>query len=171
MNSQSKKSTQIIQGILTGIGLWVFGHLLSGRLSFVEDIELYKTGPLIFAFPVLFAVTCILVANYSIKTGKGIYYKTSTISFSLPAFCWVISYLLSFIIELRIPVISFIADIMLLILSLPCVSMVSVYSQLLTVIGTGVDGIKLILISGAYFLPMLIGIIMSIKIYKDKSEI
>ncbi len=33
MNTQSRKSTQIFQGILTGIGLWIFGHLLSGRLS------------------------------------------------------------------------------------------------------------------------------------------
>lgn len=167
MNTQSKKSTQIIQGILTGIGLWIFGHLLSGRLSFVEDIELYSTGPLVFAFPVVFAITCILIAKYSVKTGKDIYYKTSLIYFLLPAFCWAISYLISFIMELQIPVISRVADILQLIFLLPCIAMVSIYSQLLNVIGTGVDGIKLVLISVAYFLPMLIGIIMSIKIYKD----
>ena len=58
-----KKSTQIIQGVFTGIGLWIFGHLLSGRLSFVEDIELYPTGPLIFAFPIVFAIACIYCKN------------------------------------------------------------------------------------------------------------
>lgn len=169
MNTQIKKSSQIIQGILTGIGLWVFGHLLSGRLSFVEDIELYKTGPLIFAFPILFAVFCILVANYSVKTGKGIYYKTSIICFLLPAFCWMISAPLSLVIGSKIPVISSIADILQLILLLPCVSMVSIYNQLAIVIGIETDGIKLVLISVAYFLPMLAGILMSIIIYRHQS--
>ena len=168
MNTQ-KKSTQIIQGVFTGIGLWIFGHLLSGRLSFVEDIELYPTGPLIFAFPIVFAIACILVAKHSVKYGKNAYYKTSIICFSLPAFCWVISLLLGFVMELKIPVISFIADVMQIIFILPCIAIVSIYSQLLTVIGTGTDGIKLFLISVAYFLPMLAGIIISLKIYKDKS--
>lgn len=170
MNTQSKKSAQIWQGILTGIGLWFFGHLLSGRLSFVEDIELYPTGPLVFAFPLVFAIACILVAKYSVKVNKDVYYKTSIICFLLPAFCWVISLLLSFIMELKIPGISFIADVMQLILVLPCVAMLSIYYQLLTVIGTDTDGIKLILISVTYFLPMLVGVLISIKIYKDKSK-
>lgn len=170
MNTQTKKSTQIIQGVLTGIGLWIFGHLLSGRLSFVEDIELYPTGLLIFAFPIVFAIACILIVNHSVKYGKNVYYKTSIICLSLPAICWIISYLLSFIMEKKIPVISIIADCMQLLFVLPCVAMFSIYSQLLTVIGTGTDGIKLILISVAYFLPMLAGIFISLKIYKDKSE-
>lgn len=165
MNTQIKKSIQIFQGILTGIGLWIFGHLMSGRLSFVEDIELYPTGPLVIAFPFIFAAACILVAKYSAKTKKDVYYKTSMICFSLPALCWIISMLLSFIMELKLPVISFIADVIQLVFILPCVAMVSIYSQLLTVIDTGTDGIKLILI-----IPMLIGMLISIKIYKDNSE-
>ena len=48
--------------------------------------------------------------------------------------------------------------------------MSSIYYQLLTVIGTDADGIKLILISVTYFLPMLVGVLISIKIYKDKSK-
>ena len=72
--------------------------------------------------------------------------------------------------ELKIPGISFIADVMQLILVLPCVAMLSIYYQLLTVIGTDTDGIKLILISVTYFLPMLVGVLISIKIYKDKSK-
>lgn len=165
MNTQIKKSIQIFQGILTGIGLWIFGHLMSGRLSFVEDIELYPTGPLVIAFPFIFAAACILVAKYSAKAKKDVYYKTSMICFSLPAVCWIISMLLSFIMELKLPVISFIADVIQLVFILPCVAMVSIYSQLLTVIDTGTDGIKLILI-----IPMLIGMLISIKIYKDNSE-
>ena len=168
MNTQ-KKSTQIIQGVLTGIGLWIFGHLLSGRLSFVEDIELYPTGPLIFAFPIVFAIACILVAKHSVRYGKSVYFKTSIICFSIPAFCCVISLLLEFVMELKLPVISFIADVMQIIFVFPCVALVSIYNQLLTVVGDGSDGIKLILISVAYFLPMLAGVIISLKIYKDKS--
>ena len=71
--------------------------------------------------------------------------------------------------DAKLPVISFIADVMQIIFVFPCVAIVSIYSQLLTVIGTGTDGIKLFLISVAYFLPMLAGIIISLKIYKDKS--
>ena len=59
MNTQSKKSAQIFQGILTGLGVWIVGHLMSGRLSFVEDLELYPTGLLVFAFPFVFAVQLI----------------------------------------------------------------------------------------------------------------
>jgi hypothetical protein len=169
MNTQ-KESTQIIQGVLTGIGLWIFGHLLSGRLSFVEDIELYPTGPLIFAFPIVFAIACILVAKHSVRYGKSVYFKTSMLCFSLPAFCWVISFLLGVVMDAKLPVISFIADVMQIIFVFPCVAIVSIYSQLLTVIGIGTDGIKLLLISVAYFLPMLAGIIISLKLYKDKSE-
>ena len=110
MNTQSKKSTQIFQGILTGIGIWIVGHLMSGRLSFVEDIELYPTGKLVFAFPFVFAAACILIAKYSAKTGKATYYKTSLICFFLPIVSMLVSQLLSFISELRIPVISAIAE-------------------------------------------------------------
>ncbi len=167
MNAQYKKSTQIFQGILTGIGLWIFGHLLSGRLAFVEDIELYPTGPLIFVFPFVLAASCILIAKYSVKTGKDTYFKTSIICLSLPVFCLVIAMLLGFVMELTIPGISGAADIMQLIFILPCVSILSIYSQLLDVIGSGTDGIKLILISIAYFIPFIVGTVISIKIYRD----
>lgn len=170
MSTKSKKSTQIFQGILTSIGLWIFGHLLSGRLAFVEDIELYPTGHLVIAFPFVFAAACILVAKYSVKAGKDTYYKTSMVCFSLPAFCWIISMILSFIMELKLPIISFIADVIQLIFILPCVAMLSIYSQLVTAIGTDTDGIKLVLISAAYFIPMLAGMLISIKIYKDNSK-
>ena len=170
MSTENKKSAQIFWGILTGIGLWFFGHLMSGRLAFVEDIELYPTGPLVIAFPFIFAAACISVSKYSVKTNKDIYYKTSMICFSLPAFCWIISYLLSLIMELRIPVISFIADILQLIFIFPCIAAMSIFYQLLTVIGNGTDGIKLFLICTAYCIPMIAGLLISLKIYKDKSE-
>ena len=169
MNTQRKKSTQIFLGILSGIGIWIIGHLMSGRLAFVENLELYPTGPLVFGFPLIFAAACVLIAKYAVKVNEGAYFKTSIICFSLPAFCWVVSNILSYIIELKLPVVSFVADILVLIFVFPCIAMLSIYYQFLDVIGNDFDGIKLVLISAVYILPMIIGILVSLKIYKDKS--
>ena len=145
MNTANKKSTQIFLGILSGIGLWAFGHLLSGRLSFVEDIVLFPAGPLVLIFPFLFIAACILVAKHSAKTGKDIYYKTSIICFATPAICWIMSQLFSFIFELNIPVISSIADILVLVFMLPSIGMFSMYVQISNVIGLETYGIQSIL--------------------------
>ncbi len=170
MNRKSKKSTQIFLGILTSIGLWIIGHLLSGRFAFVEDIELYPAGPLVIIFPFVFAAACILVVKYSVSAGKYTYYKTSMIVFTLPAVCFLICNLFSYIVELRIPVVSSIADFFVVIFMIPTIAMFSIYYQLLDLIGTGTDGIKLILVKTAYFFPMLAGMLISFKIYKDSSK-
>ena len=108
---KTKKSTQIFLGFLSSVGLWAFGHLLSGRLSFVEDIVFFNAGPLVLIFPFVFIAACILVAKYSAKAGKDIYYKSAIIFFAMPAVCWIMSQLFSFIFELNIPIVSSIADI------------------------------------------------------------
>lgn len=169
MNTKSKKSAQIFLGILTGIVVWIIGHLMSGRLSFVEDMELYPTGPLVLIFPFVFAAACMLVAKYSAKSGKDVYYKTSMICFSLPPVCLEMAQLFAYIMELKVPIISRIADVVALIFTLPTIAMFSIFYQLLDFIGTGTDGIKLVLIIASYFLPMLAGVLISIKIYKDNS--
>ena len=168
MNMKREKMMQILHGILTGIVLWIIGHLLSGRLSFVEDIELYPTGPLVFVFPFIVAATCILIAKYSAKYRKGIYYVTSLICLFLPAICWIISLLLEYIMELRIPVVSFVADIILLIFILPCIAMLSMIYQVVYITGADGNGIMLMIIPVVYFLPMIAGMLISIKIYKNK---
>ncbi len=170
MNTVNKKSTQIFYGILTGIGLWVFGHLLSGKLSFVEDIDLYNTGILVFLFPYIFALCCILVAKYSVKSKNLIYFKTSLICFTLPAFCAAVTFLLGFIMELKIPVISSIADISQLIFILPVVPALSIFYKMLELFGTETDGIKLVLLIALNLLPIIIGLIFSIKIYYDNCD-
>ena len=167
MNTQIKKSTQIFQGILTGIGLWIFGHLLSGRLAFVENMELYPTGPLVILFPFVFIAACILVAKYSVKTGNDVYYKASIISFVVPVLCWIIFLLLNIITEVKVPVLSSVAEIVLVVFIFPCVPVFSIFWQFLTVIGSNAVGIKMVLPGIVYFLPMLIGMLISIKIYKD----
>lgn len=169
MNTQSKKSTQIFQGILSGIGIWIVGHLMSGRLAFVENIELYPTGPLVFAFPLVFAIACILIAKYAVKANKGTYFKSSIICFSLPALCWAVCNLLAVIMELKVPAISFVADILALIFTFPCVAMLSIYWQFLDVIGNDIDGIKMFFVSFIFIIPMIIGVLVSLKIYKDNS--
>ena len=168
MNTQTKKSTQIFQGIFTGIGMWIFGHLLSGRLAFVENIELYPTGPLVILFPFVFAGVCILIAKHSVGVGKDTYFITSMICFWVPVLCLIISMLLGFAMEINVPVISHIFDILQLIFIFPSVATLSIYYQFLYSIGTDADGIVLILISVAYLVPMIVGTIVSIKIYKDE---
>lgn len=167
MNTQIKKLTQIFQGILTAIGLWVFGHLLSGRLAFVEDIELYPTGPLVILFPFVFIAACILVAKYSVRTGKDVYYKASIISFAFPVFCWIIYLLLNFITEVKVPVLSSVAEIGIVIFMFLIVPVFSIFYQFLSVIGSYPEAIEMILPSIVFFSPMFIGMLISIKIYKD----
>lgn len=167
MNRKNKKSTQIFLAFLSSVGLWAFGHLLSGRLSFVEDIEIFPAGPLVLIFPFVFIASCILVAKYSAKSGKDIYYKSSMIFFAMPAVCWIVSQLSSFIFELNIPIVSSIADILVVIFMLPGVGMFSMYVQVLKVVGIEAYGLQTVLLSVIFFIPMLIGILCSVKVYKN----
>lgn len=167
MNTQIKKSTQIFQGILTAIGLWGFGHLLAGRIVLGDDIELYPTGPLVILFPFVFIAVCILVAKYSVRTGKDVYYKASIISFAVPVFCWIIYLLLMLLLEVDIPVLSYVAEISIVIFMFLIVPVFSIFYQFLIVIGSYPEAIEMILLSIVYFSPMLIGMLISIKIYKD----
>ena len=164
---KAKKSTQIFLAFLSSVGLWAFGHLLSGRLSFVEDIVFFSAGPLVLIFPFIFIAACLLVAKHSAKTGKTIYYKSSIVFFAMPAVCWIMSQLFSFIFELNIPIISFIADILVVVFMLPSIGMFSMYVQISNVLGIDTYGMQSVLLSVIFFIPMLIGILYSIKVYKD----
>ena len=164
---KTKKSTQIFLAFLSSVGLWAFGHLLSGRLSFVEDIVFFSAGPLVLIFPFVFIAACTLVAKHSAKTGKDIYYKSSIVFFAMPAVCWIMSQLFSFIFELNIPVLSSIADILVVVFTLPSIGMFSMYVQASNVLGIDTYGMQSVLLSVIFFIPMLIGILYSIKVYKD----
>ena len=170
MNGQNSKAKEILLGIATGIGLWIFGHLLSGRLSFVEDIELYPTGPLVFLFPFVFIAACILVAKYSAKNGRDIYFKSSLICCVLPMVCLIISFIVEFIMRLRIPVISITADFMQLIFVIPSVPAVSIFYQMFLCLGFEFSNAWPFLITVSIIL-IIAGFIISIKIYKNKLEI
>ena len=164
---KTKKSTQIFLAFLSSVGLWAFGHLLSGRLSFVEDIVIFSAGPLVLIFPFVFIVACILVAKHSAKTGKDIYYKSSIVFFAMPAVCWIMSQLFSFIFELNIPIISSIADILVVVFMLPSIGMFSMYVQISNIIGIETYGMQSVLLSAIFFAPMLIGILYSVKVYRS----
>ena len=164
---KTKKSTQIFLAFLSSVGLWVFGHLLSGRLSFVKDIVIFPAGPLVLIFPFVFIVACILVAKHSAKTGKDIYYKSSIVFFAMPAVCWIMSQLFSFIFELNIPIISSIADILVVVFMLPSIGMFSIYVQTSNVLGINTYGMQSVLLSVIFFIPIVTGILYSIKVYKD----
>lgn len=168
MNKISNKIAQVFHGILTGIIIWIIGHLLSGRLSFVEDIELYPTGPLVFIFPFIVAVIFILIASYSAKKQNLIYFLTSMISFVTPVICWIVSTLLEHISELRIPVVSIVSDVLIIFLILPCTAMLSIIYQVADMTGVDAYGIYFIFVSMLYFLPVIVGMLISIKLYVNR---
>ena len=168
MNKISNKIAQVFHGILTGIIIWIIGHLLSGRLSFVEDIELYPTGPLVFIFPFIVAVIFILISTYAAKKQKIIYYITSMICFIMPAVCCLAATALEFILELRIPVVSIVSDVLIMFLILPCTAMLSIMYQVADMTGVDAYGIYFIFVAMLYFLPVIVGMLISIKLYINK---
>lgn len=163
MKTQSKKITQIIYGILTALVLWGSGILLSGRIVTGDTISLYRAGALTIIFPFIFLGACILIAKYSANKNMPVYYKTSIICFIIPFIGWILSSLLYFIAQETTPVFLYIANYISLIFAVP---LVSVYHQLLSLIPTGTDGAILVLLSIAYFIPMVVGILISLTIYK-----
>lgn len=168
MKTKNKKSAQIIYGILTAVALWISAILLSGQLPLGENIELYHTGPLVIIFPFVFLAFCISVAKYSAKSHKATYYKTSIVCFIVPFIGWILSLLLNFIAQETTPVIQYIANYISLIFTVP---LVSVYLQLISLLPISTDGLILILISIAYFIPMVVGFLVSLKIYNaDKTR-
>ena len=163
MKTRNKKSTQIIFGILTAVALWISAILLSGQLPLGENIELYRTGPLVIIFPFVFLAFCIFIAKYSANKKLPAYFKTSIVCFIIPFIAWILSLLLNSIAQETTPVFSYIANYISLIFTVP---LVSVYLQLISLIPTSTDGLILILISIAYFIPMVVGILISLTIYK-----
>ena len=161
MNTESKKSTQIFLGILSGIGIWLIGFLMSGRLAFVEDMELYPTGKLILGFPFVLAFLCIMIAKYSARAGKRAYYITAMISLLFPLLSMLISSVLGGISGWDIPVISDVAEFLVMFFMLPYVPAFSICYQIID--ATNSHGLAIALCS----VVALIGILVSIKIYRD----
>ena len=85
MQKEKSKFLDILFGTLTAVGVYVAGILMSGRLVFAVEIELYETGYAVLAFPFLFAIICILVGMYSVRKNRTVYFKASMISLVLPA--------------------------------------------------------------------------------------
>lgn len=161
MNTRKAKAKQIILGILTAIGLWVSGHLLSGRLLFVEEIEFYPTGPLVFIFPFVFAAACTLIARYAVKKSKYTYFTASVISFFYPfAGLFMASF---FDLVSRVPLLSTIAEVLYLISVFPAIAPLSIVAQMLEVLHNLPDA-AIWVIMLANLIPVLAGAIISIRI-------
>ena len=84
MKKEKSKFLDILFGILTAIVVYVAGFLMSGRLLFAEDMELYETGYAVLAFPFLFAIICVLIELFSTSKNRPVYFKTSMVCFVLP---------------------------------------------------------------------------------------
>lgn len=163
---KTKKAKEFILGIFTAIGLWIFGHLLSGRLMFVEELELYPTGPLVFLFPFAFAAACILIAKYSVKNNKQTYFKTSLISFFNPFICILLALLTQMLAENTRPMTLFriVAEILNIIFVLPIISLISIISQMFNAMDNLSETAALIIIL-ANLIPIIAGAIISIRIF------
>lgn len=164
MNTQYKKSTQIFSGILSGIGIWLIGFLMSGRLVYVENMVFYDAGALIVAFPFIFALVCILIVKYSVKTGNKIFYISSMISLLFPVMSILICTLVTFLAGAEIPLLSVIAEFLVFPCILPAIPAFSIFYQLANLVSREINGI-FFPVAIAFVLPAILGLGFSIRIY------
>ncbi len=164
------KFKEILLGIMTAIGLWICGHLLAGRLSFVEDLELYPTGPLIFAFPFVIAAVSVLVMKYSIKNDRIFYFKSFAVSFFTPLFCFFIIMLLSLITPDSNQILYSVAEFLTTVLIFLTVAPTSIIYQMLSFIPSDTEAVKWLIISAVTLIPVIAGLIYSFKLYKNQTQ-
>ncbi len=165
MKSDRKRGGQIFLGLLSSVALWLLGVLMSGSLSFVEHIEFYSTGYLVIAFPIVFAVVCILIAKLAAKKHMKTYYVSFMICLFVPIVCIIFVFLLGLLMELNMPIVSRVADVLQLIFTFPCIAPLTVYYSFLFLIGDG--AVRIVLLSLAFLSPIIAGVLISVRIYKN----
>ena len=168
------KLKEIFMGIISAAGLWIFGHLLSGRLSFVEDIKLYSAGPLVFIFPFVIGTAFVAAAKFCEKKDKPFYFKSFVIASLFPVLSYTILVFGDWLIQPLMQNRSFISDVfsvVQLIFSFPSVALMSVLSQTIEYYPSSTDGWQLVFLIAVNALPVIIGLICAVKIYKTKKDI
>lgn len=176
MKTKSKTFLQILQGFFSSIAVFLSGYILSGRISIIENIEFYPAGKLVFAFPFVFALLCILIAKYSVKTSKKTYFKASFICLSVPVFVFLFSLLLAGFIELTsTPSDTHVGNQIIpegiqLLLLLPGAPLIETYYHLFLFAGNNPETIKIILMNALFFIPIILGLLASVIIYRRDSK-
>ena len=161
MNIRTNKATQIFLGIMSGIGIWLIGFLMSGKLALGEVVDLYPTGKIVFAFPIVVTILCIIIAKYSAKTDKSLYYASSMVSLVYPLFAMLIGFILTNLSALEIPVISGLSERSVIFFMIPYIPLYSIFYQI-----TDITDQYLMAMSICVAIP-LVGMLISIKVYKD----
>lgn len=161
MNIRTNKATQIFLGILSGIGIWLIGFIMSGKLALGEVVDLYPTGKIVFAFPIVVTILCIIIAKYSAKTDKSLYYASSMVSLIYPLFAMLIGFILTNLSALEIPVISGISERSVILFMIPYIPLYSIFYQI-----TDITDQYLMAMSICVAIP-LVGMLVSIKVYKN----
>ena len=161
MNTKMNKAAQIFLGILSGIGIWIIGILMSGKLALGEVVDLYPTGKIVFAFPIIVTILCIIIAKYSAKTDKSLYYASSMVSLIYPLFAMLISFILTNLSALEIPVISGLSGRSVIFFMIPYIPLYSIFYQI-----TDITDQYLMAMSICVAIP-LVGMLVSIKVYKN----
>lgn len=160
-NKRSFKEASL--GILTAILLWIIGHLLSGKLAFVEDIQLYNTGFFVFLFPVVLFVSCVLIAKKAAQNGAKTYFKALMISVFVP----IISGFLAMVLE---SIHSFITDYINLIPILLSVPFASIFLRMLECLDASIGELpETLIIVSIFLVPMILALIVSVRVYKKYS--
>lgn len=161
MNTKMNKAAQIFLGILSGIGIWIIGILMSGKLALGEVVNLYPARKIVFAFPVIVTVLCIVIAKYSAKAHKKAYYISSMISLIYPLFSMLISSIFGNITALEIPVISRLSEISVMFFMIPYIPLYSIYYQITDITN------HYLITPAVCGIISLAGMLISIKVYKN----
>lgn len=82
---KKKPFVQIICGLLLSFGVWLSGILLSGRILFVEEMELYQAGPLVLLFLPVYVFACVFASKYALKNQSKAFYASAIAGLVFPA--------------------------------------------------------------------------------------
>lgn len=160
--------TEALWGIFTAFLIWLIGLFLGGSWwSIFETQQVYETGYLVFLFPVLFFACCVIAAKYAAKKRAKIYFKSFMASVFLPLISLVV-----FDILMRyttgLGYIGTAIFFLIVCLSTPCGS---IYSKMYDCIqGFWLsDSADAVIMNIVGFVPMILTLIFSIRVYKKYS--
>lgn len=164
------KFKEILSGIMTAIALWLCGFLLAGRLSFVEDLELYPTGPLVFVFPFVIAAACVFIMKYSLKKDRILYFKSFAVSFFAPLLFFFVIMLLSLITPESNPILYRVADVLTAVLIVFTIAPTSIMYQMFSIVPSDTEAVRWLIISALTLVPVIAGLIYSFVLYKKHTQ-
>lgn len=173
--NKTKSTTikEILLGFLTSSFVWLSAFLFSGRIALGDELKFWDTGLLVFAFPIFFCLSCIAVGIYSSKTAKDTYFKASLLLLSVPFVSFVI-YLILMVIDLLFSIpYSELLNSLTTIVGISYIPLSSVFYGIDDYIYSFnlLEIANFAVCSAVLFVPAVVGLITSIRIYKNKFQV